>query len=278
MEFIDSCFNATHKAFAKNLDKTIAEADAVGVKRMIVPGSSLNDSRAATALAVVFPDHLRAAVGVHPHLAEEWNEAAPVQLKELTTHPMAIAIGETGLDYYRNHSRPERQRLAFEQQIELAIQTGLPIFMHQRNAHEDFLALLVPHKDRLSRGLLHCFTGDKKELFDYLDLDLHIGITGWICDERRGLHLKHIIQHVPLNRLMLETDAPYLLPRTLKSKPSGRRNEPAFLIHIAGEIAACLKLDLAELAAQTTANTVRFFDWKERATAEKPGDSNRKQQ
>ena len=132
--------------------------------------------------------------------------------------------------------------------------------MHERDACERFIAILREFRDQLPAAVVHCFTGEKKDLFSYLDLDLHIGITGWICDERRGLHLQTLVKDIPAGRLMLETDGPYLLPRTLKNKPADRRNEPAFLPEVLSVTAACRGVTPQVLAAQTTACAKAFFN------------------
>ena len=240
---IDVCFNCTHESFQKDLDDVLQRASAEGVTRMVAPASSLEDSYRVVELVKRYPERLSAAVGVHPHLARQWDDDTFARLRELIkSQPLITAVGETGLDYHRNYSPPEKQHHAFERQIHLAESVQLPMFLHQRDAHEDFLALLAPRRDQLSNAVVHCFTGNQKELSDYIDLDLYIGVTGWICDERRGTHLKELIRQVPENRLLIETDAPYLLPRSLPTRPAKRRNEPAFLTHVVAEIAACLNV------------------------------------
>ncbi len=134
-----------------------------------------------------------------------------------------------------------------------------PVFLHQRDAHGDFVAILKEFRGRLAGGVAHCFTGGRSELEDYLALDLHIGVTGWVNDERRGHSLREALPHIPSDRLMVETDAPYLLPRDLKPAPKSRRNEPCFLPHIAAAIARLRGESLDALAESTTRNAVRFF-------------------
>ena len=170
-----------------------------------------------------------------------------------------VAVGETGLDYNRDFSPRDAQRFAFEQQLQIALDVQKPLFLHQRDAHADFIAILDALRDRLPPAVVHCFTGERNELVDYLDRGFHIGITGWICDERRGQHLRELVKLIPADRLMIETDAPYLLPRTLKPKPSHRRNEPAFLPHICAEIARDRGEDAAVTAANSVATAQRFF-------------------
>lgn len=180
-------------------------------------------------------------------------------------HPRVVAVGECGLDYFRNLSPPAAQRAAFNLQLELAAELGKPVFLHQRESHLDFMAILRDFAPRLSGGVAHCFTGDRGQLEDYLDLGLCIGITGWVCDERRGAHLHDLLPAIPADRLMLETDAPYLLPRNLRPKPQSRRNEPMHLVQVASMVAALRGESLGSVAASTTSNASRFFGLDARA-------------
>src|SRR5690606_15355231 len=185
----------------------------------------------------------------HPHHASEYTEECDAQMRALLAQPEVVAVGECGLDYNRDFSPRPAQRRAFERQLHSAVDTGKPLFLHQRDAHADFMAVMKQFDGRLPAAVVHCFTGTREELFDYLDQDWHIGITGWLCDERRGAHLRELVPHIPAHRLMIETDAPYLLPRTLKPSPRDRRNEPAFLAHIAEELARDRGEELALTAA-----------------------------
>ena len=135
----------------------------------------------------------------------------------------------------------------------------MPLFLHERDAAAKQIEMLKSYRDNICNGVIHCFTGDKKTLFRYLDMDLHIGITGWICDERRGQELQKIIKNIPLDRLMLETDAPYLTPRNMPAKPKNGRNEPAFLAHVLSGIAAVRAEHIDEIATTTTATAIKFF-------------------
>ena len=181
------------------------------------------------------------------------------RLTELAAHDAVVAVGECGLDYFRNFSPPEEQRDAFRRQLGLAAETGLPVFLHQRDAHDDFLKILEQAMGKVSRAVAHCFTGGAEELGVYLDLGLYIGITGWVCDERRGGNLKNIVGKIPLDRLMIETDAPYLLPRTLNPKPKTRRNEPMYLREVLRVVADEMGIAEDMLAQATTENAERFF-------------------
>ena len=256
---IDICCNLTHTALNSQLPKVLERALQAGVRTMIVTASDVADSSAALRLAHQYADCLRATVGVHPHHADQWNDTSYTTLKELAADAKVVAIGETGLDYYRNLSPPKTQHVVFEKQIELAIDIGLPLFMHQRDAHEDFVNILKSHRKDITQAVVHCFTGNRAMLDDYIDLDLYIGVTGWICDERRAADLRDAITAIPSNRLMLETDAPYLIPRTLGKQFYSKPNEPAYLPHIAQDIAQRRKVVIADLIKQTTNNSYNFY-------------------
>jgi TatD DNase family protein len=259
MQLIDVGFNLTNKVFRRDEDAVLTRAVEAGVSRMIVTGTDIAHSQAGLALVDHYPEYLYATAGIHPHHARHFQSGDLDHLSEILRHPRAVAVGETGLDYNRNFSPPEVQRQVFEAQLGLAAQLRLPVFLHQRDAHEDFISLLSRYRSDLVGAVVHCFTGDAEELAAYLDLDLHIGITGWICDERRGLHLRDLVASIPLNRLMIETDAPYLLPRDLPDKPKDRRNEPMYLPHILHTVARSRSEDPEQAARQITATTERFF-------------------
>jgi TatD DNase family protein len=259
MELIDIGANLTHESFHHDLPDVLRHAGQAGVHRMIVTGTSVAATSAALDLHRAHPDRLFATAGLHPHHASDHDAATEQALRELATQPGIVAVGECGLDYYRNFSPREAQLKAFSAQLQLAVELRLPVFLHQRDAHADFIAVLREFRPQLVDGIAHCFTGQRNELEDYLAMDLAIGITGWICDERRGKHLQDIMTLVPAGRLMIETDAPYLLPRTLKPRPSSRRNEPAFLTEVAATVARSRGETLEQLAASSTAAAVQFF-------------------
>jgi TatD DNase family protein len=259
MTLIDIGANLTHSSFAHDLPEVLARAAAAGVAQLVVTGADAEGSRAASALARAHPGRLFATAGVHPHHASAYDAELEALLAELHAAPEVVAVGETGLDYHRNFSPREAQRFAFERQLELAAACGKPLFLHQRDAHADFIAAMDNVRGRIGRAVVHCFTGEAAELDDYLARDFYVGITGWICDERRGAHLRELVRRIPSERLLLETDAPYLLPRTLKPAPSHRRNEPAFLAHICAEVSRDRGEDPAETAAHATAATRTFF-------------------
>ena len=259
MDLIDIGANLTHDSFNHDREAVLQRARAAGVVQMVVTGASREHSPQALALAQAHPGFLYATAGVHPHHAVEYTDECDAELRTLHTHPEVVAVGECGLDYFRDFSPRPAQRRAFERQLQIAVDTGKPLFLHQRDAHDDFMAVMKNFEGRLGPAVVHCFTGSRKEMFDYLDQDWHIGITGWLCDERRGLHLRELVPSIPANRLMIETDAPYLLPRTVKPRPSHHRNEPMYLAHIVEELARDRNEATDITAARTTANARGFF-------------------
>ncbi len=260
---IDIGLNLADHRFAHDCWPTLARAQVAGVAGAILTGTSAATSAQVVALCrqaqAEFPGMLHCTAGVHPHAASHWQPATAATLRELAANAEVVAIGETGLDFNRDFSpRPDQER-AFVAQLELACELGLPVFLHERDAHLRLFDILKSYRDRLTAGVVHCFTGDRDSLFNYLDLDLHIGITGWLCDSRRGGPLRELVRHIPLDRLMLETDAPYLVPRNMAPKPAGNRNEPAFLPWILREIARHRPEPEAVIAAATTQTAAGFF-------------------
>jgi len=259
MELIDIGCNLTHDSFDSDRNAVLERAREAGVAQMIVTGASDEGSHAALSLARDHPGLLFATAGVHPHRAADFSNETDQRLRKLTLEKEVVAVGETGLDYFRDFSPRDVQRKVFRQQLAIGESSGLPLFLHMRDAHEDFHATLRETRDRLADVVVHCFTGAQEELHDYLDLDCHIGITGWICDERRGTHMKDFLKDIPAERLMIETDAPYLKPRNLRPKVKSHRNEPRWLPWILGTLAAARDEHPEALAKQTTANARRFF-------------------
>ena len=269
LELIDIGLNLTHDSFDADREAVLQRALQAGVGRMIITGASVAGSVRALELADSRPELLYCTAGVHPHHAAEFDLHSPA-LAPLLRNEAVVAVGECGLDYFRNFSPPEAQERAFQVQLELAVDCGRPVFLHQREAHERFMQILRPYADRIVGGVAHCFTGGPRELDDYLSLGLHIGVTGWLCDERRSDSLRAALPRIPLDRMLLETDAPYLLPRDMRPKPVSRRNEPANLRHVLEHAAALLDLPPAELASATTNNAIRLFRLDQAARARAP--------
>ena len=259
MELIDIGANLAHDSFDDDRAAVLERASEAGVTRMIVTGSSDESNRRAAELVSDRPGTLFSTAGVHPHHAADYTDASDALIRELVGRENVVAVGECGLDYFRNFSPREEQLRAFRAQLDIAIDTGMPVFLHQRDAHDDFVEILEDVLPRLSRAVAHCFTGEHESLREYLAMGLYIGITGWICDERRGRHLYEITEVVPDDRLMIETDAPYLLPRTLRPKPKTRRNEPAWLPEVLRVVAEARGQSVEHVARITTENAERFF-------------------
>lgn len=259
MEFIDIGANLTHSAFRHDLPEVLRAAQDVGVSTLIVTGTDDAGNRQAQDLIQQYPGRLFATAGVHPHHAGEYSDTSDTLLRELAEAGRIVAVGECGLDYNRNYSPHPAQRETFERQLRIAVDYQIPVFMHMRDAYDEFAQILGDYRPHLSAAVAHCFTGEEHELEGLLAMDLHIGMTGWICDERRGHHLREFIHKIPADRLMIETDAPYLLPRDLKPAPKDRRNVPAYLPHIAATIAAVLDKPVEQLAMETTSTARAFF-------------------
>lgn len=256
---VDIGVNLTHESFNKDIDEVIARANLANVTQMVITGSDLAESQAAVALSRSQPQRFVATAGVHPHYASQFDDQTESQISALAEQPEVRAIGETGLDFFRDISARDKQQHSFVRHIEIAARTGLPMFLHQRQAHDRFLSILSEHRDSLGDVVVHCFTDTAAALEDYLLLNCHIGLTGWICDERRGRHLLDCVADIPLDKLMLETDAPYLMPRTIRPKPKTRRNEPCTLPLVLQAVAAARPESAREIALASTVNARRFF-------------------
>ena len=255
----DIGLNLTHNSFDTDRDEVIARAEAAGVDRFIITGTTVTHSARALELAQSQPGKFFATAGIHPHHAKDFDQHSSAALGTLLKNPEVVAVGECGLDFFRDFSPRDAQEKTFAAHLELAVETGLPVFLHQRDAHDRFVNMLGPVREQLTGGVAHCFTGNLDELRPLLDLDLYIGITGWLCDERRGASLLAAVTEIPLNRLLIETDAPYLLPRDLPEKPRTRRNEPSFLPHILSRVAAARNESVERVAEATRQNTERLF-------------------
>jgi TatD DNase family protein len=258
-DLIDIGANLTHTSFDADRDAVVARAAEAGVARIIVTGTSVTNSVQAATLCEARPGKLFATAGVHPHHASQFDAHTAAALRSLLANPNVVAVGECGLDFFRDYSPRDAQRHAFAAQLALAAEARKPVFLHERDAHEEFVAMLKPLRHRLAGAVAHCFTGGPGELRAYLDLDLYIGVTGWVCDERRGAQLRAAMPSIPLERLLVETDAPYLLPRDVTPKPQSRRNEPRFLAHVLARIAALRSEPVDILARATSANAERLF-------------------
>jgi len=251
---IDAGVNLTSSQFDKDRAEMLSRAQLAGIDNMLLIGCCLQSSHDSLCFAEEFSYVCTA--GIHPHDAKD----APIdfadQIRALTVHPEVVAIGECGLDFNRDFSPRDVQKAVLEQHLSLANELNMPVYLHEREAFESMRSLL----EKVSvKGVLHCFTGEREALEYYLEYGLSIGITGWLCDERRGEQLQKLLPLIPDDRLLLETDAPYLLPRSLKPKPKSRRNEPAFL-HEVAKVAAELRGQSVEHVAKITSdNFNRLF-------------------
>ena len=254
---IDIGVNLVHRRFAPDREAVLRRAQAAGVAAMIVTGTRVAESRAALRLARAHPGVLWCTAGIHPHSARELDDESMSQLRELATDSPVVAIGECGLDYDRDFSPRPLQRACFERQLDLAAELNLPVFLHERKAHADFQAILREHRPQLAGVVVHCFTGSRAELESYLELDCHVGLTGWVTDARRAGPVREAMATLPRDRVMLETDAPFLLPKT--APRSSGRNEPSHLPLVLEAVAELMELDSHTLASLATSNTERFF-------------------
>jgi TatD DNase family protein len=260
---IDIGVNLTNSQFSKDWKNVIDSAIKADVEIMIITGTCLQQSLRAHKMTLDYPGVLYSTAGIHPHDAKTFDQQSIEQLRTLAGNKQVVAIGECGLDFNRNYSSRSEQLQCFEAQLQLAVDLKLPVFLHQRSAWKEYIELLSKYRKQLVGAVAHCFTESKTELEDLLDLDLHIGITGWICDERRGKELRESVSMIPLDRIMIETDAPYLLPHDLKSVKKGckklHRNEPQYLLHIVNVLAKYMGIEVQQLINATTTNTRLFF-------------------
>ncbi|MDR1893410.1 MAG: TatD family hydrolase [Spirochaetales bacterium] len=255
--FIDIGVNLLHSAFDRDREEVIAQAAQAGVSPLIITGTSLAVSRRAADYGAGSGGRLWCTAGVHPHEASTWSASTGEALGELCRREEVKAVGECGLDYCRDFSPRPSQRRCFEEQLALACERGLPAFLHQREAFDDFYGILKNAAPLLPGFVVHCFTGTQKELEAFLDLGGCIGLTGWICDERRRGDLPRLAPLIPPDRLLLETDAPFLKPRDLRG--GGSRNVPANLAHIAAVVARLCGKSRETLARETFSASCRFF-------------------
>lgn len=259
-KLVDIGVNLTDEQFSKDRDQVMERAIDAGVRTMILTGTSVKESQQALELAQQYSDYCYSTAGIHPHYAKNTTDSCYEGLKVLFQAPQVVAAGEMGLDFNRDFSPRPIQETVFQKQLQLAVESGLPAFCHERDAADRFTAIAREFRDYLGGLVVHCFTADKKALYQYLDLDLHIGITGWVCDERRGTHLHPLLKDIPANRLMIETDAPWLLPRSMDKRPKNRRNEPAYLSWVVKTIAEQTGKTYEQVARETSETARNFFN------------------
>lgn len=251
MEWFDAGVNCFDPRLP--LDETIQSAKDANVNRMCVIATSPEEWQPSLDSVKRYSEQLCCTIGIHPHYADKAPSDFATQISNLAKSERIAAIGECGLDYNRMFSSRENQLSVFEQQLELARDLGLPVYLHERDAFDDQISLLTRYISQLRGGLAHCFTSHKAHLKAYLDLGLFIGITGWVCDPKRGEDLREALQYLPLDRIVLETDSPYLFPKGLK--PRQRNNQPAFLPFIAERVAALKGVSVEQLNQASIINT-----------------------
>ncbi|NLY52911.1 MAG: TatD family hydrolase [Firmicutes bacterium] len=251
MELIDTHCHLNDERFEEDLPQVIQRARSAGVTGLINIGYDLDSSRRAIEQAGLYPG-LKTTVGIHPHDASTATEAALEELAKLASAESVVAIGETGLDYYYDNSPREMQRLAFRRQMELAKELGLPVVIHSRDATQDTLEILKDFAPL--RGVMHCFSGSFETAQICIDMGLYIAFGGAITFKNAN-RLRGVAARVPLERIVLETDCPYLSPEPHR----GRRNEPAYLVHILAKLAEIKQVSEAEAAEITTANARAVF-------------------
>lgn len=257
---IDIGVNLTNARFDKDRSEVLARAKQADISAILVTGTNIAESKKAILQCRQYPDYLYSTAGIHPHDADQADDAYLEELYLLAENNCVKAIGECGLDFNRNFSTAENQKRIFKGQVALAQQLKLPLFLHQRDAFQPWFEILAPYIDSVPALISHCFTGSKNELLQCLDAGMYIGITGWVCDERRGQALRDIVSLIPLERLMIETDAPYLTPRTIRPKPKSSRNEPSYLPYIVSVLAELMGYSEEELIKQTTINSKKVFN------------------
>ncbi|NLY80236.1 MAG: YchF/TatD family DNA exonuclease [Lysinibacillus sp.] len=258
-QLIDIGVNLADKQFQDEQHEVIERAFQFGVNQMILTGSSIKSSKESLEIAKNYPNRLFSTAGIHPHDAKHFSNQTIYELEILANHDEVVAIGECGLDFNRMFSPQDIQEECFDAHLLLARKLSMPLFLHERDAQNRFCEIFANYRDLTENSVVHCFTGNEEQVKKYVSMGFYIGVTGWICDERRGQDLQNAVKFIPLNRLLIETDAPYLLPRNLENKPKNRRNEPAFLPHIVKEIAKYMGVTPEEVVKHSTANARKLF-------------------
>jgi TatD DNase family protein len=256
MKIFDSHCHLNDHAFAKDFDTVLERAHQADVKAMLIVGVDRSSSVEAVSIAGQH-QNIYASVGMHPHDVRECSEPVLNELRELAADHRVVAWGETGLDFNRMFSPRDDQEHWFARQLEIGADLELPMIFHERDSRGRFLEILKLHWDSGRRGVVHCFSGNSRELDAYLDLGMYIGITGIITLKARGRELRNMVRRIPADRLLVETDAPYLTPTPERNK--FRRNEPAFVRTVLFKLADVLGETPEELASITWNNTYHFL-------------------
>ncbi|KAF4031122.1 RNA 3'-terminal phosphate cyclase domain-containing protein [Phytophthora infestans] len=267
--FVDIGANLTSGQFRRDLPQVLHRAKQTGVETIVITGTSVSESRSALQLAKHHTASsgvaLFSTVGVHPHDAKSFNESSTIaEMRSIITGEdghLVVAVGECGLDFNRDYSPRDAQVKAFRDQVALACELKMPLFVHEREAHEALVEVLQPFLDSrtLPPTVIHCFTGQESELRKYLDMGFYIGLTGFLCMESRGLVVKNMVPRLPIDRLMIETDAPYMYPYSEGRQKKRARCEPKDVAAVAQTLARCYGITEDEVAHTTTENARRFF-------------------
>ena len=255
MDLIDTHAHLDFARFKRDREQVIERAATAGVKAIMNAGASLTSSQVAVALAEAYPQ-IYAAVGVHPHDAKTLTGELLEELGTLAVHPKVVAIGEIGLDFFRDLSPRDKQRQAFQQQLALASKAGKPVIIHDRQAHKEVMAILRRWVEggHQPAGVMHCFSGDLAMAQEAIELGFYISIAGPVTFGK-ARRLRELVRELPVNKLLLETDCPYLTPHPHR----GKRNEPAYVKLVAQELARIKGLSLEEVARITSDNAQALF-------------------
>ncbi len=256
--YIDIGINLTNKQFNNEHDEVINRALGNGVEQMILTGTSVRGSKESAEIAKDYPGILFSTAGIHPHDAKSFNNESINELKKLLKQDCVVSVGECGLDFDRYFSPRPVQEKCYRAQLELAVEVKKPLFLHERAAFKRFNEITDEYLSKIPKAVVHCFTGTLQEAKIYLDKGFYLGFTGAISDQNRFKHLEEVIRYVPLDRMMIETDAPFMLPKNMPRMQS-RRNEPAFLPYIANTIASLKRIPISEVADVTTEVALSFF-------------------
>lgn len=262
---IDIGLNITNKQFLGKERQVVEKALEKGVEKIILTGTSVNGSIKSSKLIEsneFYKGKLYSTAGIHPHDAKTFKEKDILELEKLIKKDHVLAVGECGLDYNRMFSTKEEQEICFREQLNLALRINKPLFLHERDAQIEFLKIMDDYQRLIDNSVVHCFTGDKEKLKKYIDRGFYIGITGWVTEEKRGKELQEALKYIPLDRLMIETDGPFLLPKNIKPYPKTRVNESKYLPYVNRKISELLNIEESKLAKITKENTLKFFGIK----------------
>jgi TatD DNase family protein len=261
--YIDIGINLTNRQFQNDIDTIVHNALDADVAQMILTGTSVHKSQESAKIAANYPGVLYSTAGIHPHEAKSFDADSINQLRLLLQKKQVVAVGECGLDFDRDFSPRTIQEQCYKAQLELAIEIQKPLFLHERAAFLRFTAITKEYLPQLPKAVVHCFTGNLQEAKTYLDHGFYIGFTGAITDINRFAHLKEVVRYVPLDRLMIETDSPFMLPKNVPKTSlthyHERRNEPAFLPYVAGTIAQFKGIGLDVVTQHSSQNAKEFF-------------------